>query len=90
MYTCKKAVFGQSDCIPTKIVEFLQTGCTWAQVVVFGQKWLYSCKSGFIRAKTVVFGQKVLYSGKWLYFSKGGCIGAKMDVFMQNRCIWTK
>ena len=51
------------------------------KVVVLGQKWFYSGKSGSIRAKigciwakVVVFGKKLLYSGKsgyirsrWLY-----------------------
>ena len=35
-----------------------------SKVVIFGQKWMYSGKSGCIRAKVVVFGQNVLYSGK--------------------------
>ena len=33
-------------------------------MVVFGQKWLYSCENGSIRAKVVVIGQKLLYSGE--------------------------
>ena len=54
-----------------------QSGCIRTIVVVFGQKWLYSDKDGFIpakrfysgksgcdRAKVVVFWQKCLYSGK--------------------------
>ena len=62
-----------------------------AKVVVIGQKYLYSGKSGCsrqsgcIRAKVVVFGQKWLYSGKvvvfrqkWLYSVKSGCIWAKV------------
>ena len=47
--------FGKSDCIP-------------AEVVVLGQKWLYSDKSGCIRAK-------------WLNSGKSRCIGAKVVVF---------
>ena len=39
-----------------------QSGGSRAKVVVFGQKWLYSGKSGCIRAK-------------WLYSGKNGCIG---------------
>ena len=58
-------------------------------MVVFGQKWLYSSKSGCIRAKVVVLGQSsnlaivvvfgkvVLFGQKWLYSGKSGCIGAK-------------
>ena len=50
-------------------------------MVVFGQKWFYSGRSGSIRAKVVVFGQscctrakvvvigqKLLYSGKDFLF----------------------
>ena len=43
-------VFGQSGCIRAKIVLF-------GKEVVLGQKWLYSCKSGYNRAKVVVIGQ---------------------------------
>ena len=45
-------------------------------MVVFGQRWLYSGKSGCIResfcvrAKIVVLGQKWLYSGKVVVFRK--------------------
>ena len=38
-------VFGQSDFI-------------WLNVVVFGQKWLYSGTRGCKRTKAVVFGHK--------------------------------
>ena len=41
--------------------------------VVFGQKWLYSGKSGCIPAKVVVIGQKWLYSGKEVVFGQSGC-----------------
>ena len=41
---------GKSGCIGAKEV-FVQSGCIWAKVVVFGQNWLYS-------KKVVVFGQK--------------------------------
>ena len=54
-----------------------QKGLFAGSVVIFGQKWLYSGKSGCNMAKVVVFGQKWLYSGKigvirvgWLYSSK--------------------
>ena len=40
-------------------------------MVVFGQKWLYSGKSGCIRGKVEVFG-------------KSGCNGAKVVVFGQK------
>ena len=33
-------------------------------MVVIGQKWLYSGKSGSFRAKLVLIGQKMLFLGK--------------------------
>ena len=39
-------------------------------MVVFGQKWLHSGKSGFIQAK-------LLYSDKVVVFGQIGCIRAK-------------
>ena len=52
-------------------------------MVVFGQKWLCSCKSSCIRAKVVVFGQNgsfpvevvvirkvVVFGQKWLFLGK--------------------
>ena len=46
-------------------------------MVVFGKKLLYSCQSGSIRAKVVLFGEI-------------DCVRAKMAVFEQNGCIWTR
>ena len=43
-------VFGQSCCIR-------ESGCFRAKVVVYGKKWLYSGKNGYIR-------EKRLYTGK--------------------------
>ena len=40
-------------------------------MVVFGHKWLYSEKGGFIPAK-------------WLYLDRSGCIRVKVDVFGQK------
>ena len=84
-------VYWQSGCVCAKVVVFGQSscirqgGCIWAKlfysgkVVVLGQKWLYSVKSGCIRAKVVVLGQTWLYSGKigcnlvkWMYSGKRG------------------
>ena len=56
--------FGQGCCIRAKR---LYSG----KVVVFGQKLFYSCKSGCICAKVVVFGQD-------------GCFKAKVVVFRQK------
>ena len=50
-------VFLQSSRVPAK---WLYSG----KVVVFGQRLLYSGKSGSIRAKLVVFGKNMLYSGQ--------------------------
>ena len=54
---------------------------------MFGQKWLFSGKSGCVRgkvvvfrqngcfgAKVVVFGQKLLYLGKVVVFDKKGIV----------------
>ena len=63
-------------------------------MVVIGQNWLYSGRSGcirqneWIRAKVVVLRQKWLYFSKevvfgqkLLYSGKSGCIRAKLVVF---------
>ena len=76
-------VFVQSCYDQGKEAVFFQSGCNRAKrlysvkIYVFGQKWLYSVKSGCnwtkmdvfvqgggIRAKVVVLGQKWLYLGK--------------------------
>ena len=50
-------------------------------MVVFGKNWLYSVKTGFNRAKVVVFGQKWLCSGNWLYLVKSGSVWEKGSYF---------
>ena len=66
-------VFGQGCYICAEVVV----------VVVVGQKWLYSGKSGCIRkcgciwAKVVIFLQNVFFRPKLLYSNKSGCIRAK-------------
>ena len=52
------------------MVVFGQGGCFWAKVVVFGQKWLYSVKSGCNRANVVVYRKIDFIPAKWLYFGK--------------------
>ena len=37
----KVNVFGQSGEIRANGIYIAKTGCFWAKVVVFGQKWLY-------------------------------------------------
>ena len=47
------------------------------KVVVFKKKWLYSVKSGCIRAKVVVSGKVVKFGQKWLYSGKVVVFGQK-------------
>ena len=48
---------GKSGCIRAKLVVFEQMGLISGNVVVLGQKWLYSKGSGCVRPNEVVFGQ---------------------------------
>ena len=59
------------------MVLFVQSCCIWAKVVVFDQKWLYSGKIGFIRAKVFALEQS-------------GCIWAKVVVLGKSECIRQK
>ena len=81
-------VFGQSGSNRERVVVFGQR-CIRVKVVVFWQKWLYSGKSGCIRAKllysgkscciranNVVIGKFVVF-GKVVVFGQGGCNRAK-------------
>ena len=52
------------------MVVFRQTGCIWATVVLFVQKWLYSGKSSCIREKVVVSGQSVCIRAKVFIIGK--------------------
>ena len=75
---------GKSGCIWARGDVFRQSICIREKMVVFGQKWLYSGKSGCICAKVFVFGQK------WLNLGNSGCIrtkylySGKMIVFGQK------
>ena len=53
-------------------------------MVLFGQKWLYSCKRGSIWAKVVVFEQKCFYSGVVLVFGQSVSIRERGVVFWQK------
>ena len=64
-------VFGLGGCIRA---SWLYLG----KVVVFGQKWLYWDKSGYIRVKGL------LYSGKVAVFGQSGGIRTKVVVFGQK------
>ena len=55
---------GKFGSIRAEVVLFGQKWLFLGKVHLFGQKWLYSCK-------VVVFGQKMLYSGK------SGCVREK-------------
>ena len=48
---------------------------------LFGQKWLYSGKSGFIRAEVVLYWQSGRSWATFLYLGKSGCNRAKVVVF---------
>ena len=74
-----------------KAVVFGQSGNIRANLVVFGQKWLFFGQSDCNWAKVFVLGQsgcirakKVLLGQKWLYAGKSGCIRAKEAVFVEN------
>ena len=80
-------VFGQGGRSWAKVVLLGQKVCIWEIAVVFEQMWLYSGKSGCIRAKwlylgksrgiganVVVLGQKMLYSGEVVVFGRSCCI----------------
>ena len=57
------------------------SGFIRAKVVVFGPKWLYSGKSGCIRANWLYSGKVVVFRQKWLYSCKKGCFRVNMVVF---------
>ena len=48
-------------------------------MTVFGQKWLYSGKYGFIRLK-LLYLEKSCIRSKLMYLGKGGCFRGKVDV----------
>ena len=80
----KEVVFRQIGCIRAnwlysgKLVVFGQCGRIRAKVVVFGQKWFLSGKSGCIRDKSGCIREN------WLYSVKTCCIRAKVIVFGQG------
>ena len=53
------------------------------KVVVFKQKWLYSTKSGYIRAKFVLFGQNCLHWNKVVVFGLKKCF---LPTQLERRC----
>ena len=85
-------VLWQNGSIRTTVVVFGEGRCIRGRslysgnVVVFGQKWLCSGRSGCIRAnwlfraKVAVFGQNLLYSGKVVAFGQRRLYFVKMVV----------
>ena len=63
-------------CISAKVVVFGSVSIR-AELVVFGQRWLYSGKED-------VFGLKWLFSGKLMYSVKVVIIGQKLLIFGQK------
>ena len=55
MYSGKRGFLRTKWLYTDKVVVSGQSGCIGAKVVLFGQQWLYSGKSGYNRAKVVVF-----------------------------------
>ena len=64
-----------------KLVVELTNLSSRAEVVIVGQKWLYSGKSGPIRTKW-------LYSDKLDVFGQNSCNRAKVVVLGQSGCVW--
>ena len=56
------------------------------KVVVFGQNWLCSGKSGSIQAKVVVLSKSGSIRANLLYSGKSSCNRAKVVVFGQSGC----
>ena len=56
------------------MVVFGQSGCILVKVVVFGQKWLYSVKSGCFPKSGCLWGKVVVFGKNWLASGKSGCI----------------
>ena len=52
----KVVVFGQGGYILAKSMYSGKSVCYRKKEVVFGQKWLCSCKSGCLKVKVVLFG----------------------------------
>ena len=62
----------------------------YIKVVVFGQEWLYSGKSGCFWAKVAVFGESACIWAKVVVFGQLVCTRAKVVVFVQGGCIRVK
>ena len=77
-------IFDQNWLYSGKFVVCGQGGCIRAEVVVFRQMWLLSCKKGSFRVKVVVFGQAGCFLAKVVAFVQNGCIRRKMIVFGQK------
>ena len=59
-------------------------------MLVFGQKWFYSDKSGYNRVKVVVFGKGGCIRAKWMSSGKTGCIRVKRILSEKSWFFWKK
>ena len=66
------------------MVVFGHSRCIRAKVVVFGERWLFSSKSGCIQAKWLCSGKMVVFGEEWLYSGKKCCNQAKGVVFKEK------
>ena len=73
-----------------KVVIFVQNGSVRANVVVFGQKLLYSGKNGCSWAKLDVFRQGGCFMTKRLFSGINSCIWAKLLFLCNSGCIRAK
>ena len=82
LYSGKMVVFGKGGCIWAKWLYsgkwsyqgncdvFLQSGRNRVNMVVLGQKWRHSGKSGCIRSKWLYSGKIVVFRQRWLFSDK--------------------
>ena len=76
-------IFGKSDCIRAKCLNFAKSGCIQLKRVAFWQKLLYF-------AKVVVIGQCVCNRERLLFSGKVFVFVSRVVVFGQSGCIWQK
>ena len=78
-------VFRLSGCIRAEVVVFGQKCLYSVKVAVFQQKWFCLDKSSCIRTKLLCSGRTELVGESGCIRAKGGCIRAKVVVFGQKR-----
>ena len=67
-----------------------QSGCIRAKIVEFGQKWLYSEKSGCLWEKVVLFRKSDCDWAKVVVTKQSGCIRDKIVFSTKSGCIPAK